>query len=96
MHFSVISDAQWTLEADRHKSRVNTSMDCAPSQKKPLNPLGYLEIVTHQGNIGFQYLLCLSVQLLMAFDETTLLALCAMLLISVGNKRKSESIEHSR
>lgn len=94
MHFSVITDARWTLEADRHTSRVNTSMDCAASQKKPLSPLGDLEIVTHQGNIGFQYFfLSLSVQLLMTFDETTLLALCATLnkilsiwvLISVGN-----------
>lgn len=56
MHFSVITDAQWTLVADRHKSHVNTSMDGATSQKKPLGPLGDLEIVAQQEETGFQCL----------------------------------------
>lgn len=50
MHFSVITDAQRTFEADKHGSRANTSMDCVASQKKPFNPLGDLETVARQGN----------------------------------------------
>lgn len=46
----MITDAQRTLEADKHESRANTSMDCVASQKKPFDPLGDLETVARQGN----------------------------------------------
>lgn len=82
MHFRVISDARWTIEADRHKSHANTSTDSAASQKKPLNPLGDSVIVAHQGDTGFQWLFLFSFFFFLYVHNKIL---SIWLLISVGN-----------